>query len=69
MKKNFMTSKEQIIFFVLMKEKLAEANIISFLSYFNESMDYLNVAYDRTVTFEQVVDFMRRLRDARELNT
>lgn len=49
--------------------RLAEANIESFLSYFNEPEDYLNVTTDSTITFEQVVDFMRRLKDARELNT
>ena len=49
--------------------RLAEANIEAFLAYFNEPEDYLNVATDTTVTFEQVVEFMKRLKDVRELNT
>ena len=53
----------------MMTVRIAEANIESFLSYFNEPEDYLNVATDSTITFEQVVEFMRRLKDARELNT
>ena len=48
--------------------RLAEANIEAFLAYFNEPEDYLNVATDTTVTFEQVVEFMKRLKDVRELN-
>ena len=56
-------------FAVMMTVRIAEANIESFLSYFNELEDYLNVATDSTITFEQVVEFMRRLKDARELNT
>lgn len=47
--------------------RLAEANIEAFLSYFNEAEDYLNVATDFTVTFEQVVAFMKQLKDAREI--
>ena len=48
--------------------RLAEANIEAFLAYFNEPEDYLNVATDTTVTFEQVVEFMKRLKDVRELD-
>ena len=60
--------KKIVISFFSMKERLAESYILSFLSYFNEAEDYLNVARDPTVTFEQIVDFMARLRDAREIN-
>ena len=49
--------------------RLAEANIEAFLAYFNEPEDYLNLATDTTVTFEQVVEFMKRLKDVRELDT
>ena len=48
--------------------ELAEAYIVSFLSYFNEAEDYLNIARDPTVTFERIIHFMKQLRDARELN-
>ena len=47
-------------------KRLAEANIETYLAYFQEAEDYLNITTDPTVTFEQVIDFMKRLKDARE---
>ena len=46
--------------------RLAETNIETYLAYFQEAEDYLNTTIDSTVTFEQVIDFMKRLKDAQE---
>ena len=49
-----------------MDRELAEANIMSFLSYFNEAEDYLDVANDKSVTFQDIVIFMTRFRNQLE---
>ena len=46
--------------------EFSEACIMSFLSYFHEPEDYLNVYTDTTVTFEDILIFMSALRDTRE---
>jgi hypothetical protein len=49
-------------------QREAEANIQSFLAYFMQDEDYLNVASDPSVTFYDIVSFMSRLSATRELS-
>ena len=49
------------------EQRYAEACLESFVSYFYEAEDYLNVYTDMSVTFEHVVYFMSKLRETEEL--
>ena len=51
----------------MLKSRIAEAYIESFLSYFYETEDYLSVYTDTSITFEDVILFMSHLRDSREI--
>ena len=46
-------------------QRLAQANIESFLSYFRED-DYLCAAHSTCFTFDNILIYMKMLRDQRE---
>lgn len=47
--------------------RFSEACIMSFLSYFHQSEDYLNVYTDNKITFQDILMFMTALRDKEEI--